>query len=136
MHTQTSYKHCGVGRGRRELFSAFRLQRRTWRQKRRRARIARRLALTNNQQDRLDALLSAFGESRARAKVAEVFRQLDELLQQSDSSSEALATILRGGLKKLDTEIEGVAARASEFLESLDNVQRDTLRDALRQRLR
>ncbi|MDH3712400.1 MAG: hypothetical protein OET44_00970 [Gammaproteobacteria bacterium] len=92
--------------------------------------------MTNNQQDRLDALLSAFGESRARAKVAEVFRQLDELLQQSDSSSEALATILRGGLKKLDTEIEGVAARASEFLESLDNVQRDTLRDALRQRLR
>ena len=137
MHTQTLHGHCNVRHNRRGIFSAFRLRRRKWWRTRRQAHIARRLGLTSGQQDKLDALLSAFTESRerARANVADLFPQFDELLLHTDSSNEALATLLRGGLKTLDGEVEVIAAKASEFLASLDEAQRETIRDALRRRL-
>jgi hypothetical protein len=94
--------------------------------------------LTKSQKDRLDALLKALQESRERVRgsVGDLLPQLHELLQHSDASSEALATVLRGGLKTVDTEVDAVAARASEFLRSLDGAQRDRLGDMLRLRLR
>jgi len=137
MHTQTLHGHCNVRHNRRGIFSALRFRRREWWRTRRQAHIARRLALTYGQQDKLDALLSAFSESRERARenVADLFPQFDELLAQTNSSNEALATLLRGGLKTLDGEVEVLAAKASEFLTSLDEAQRETIRDALRRRL-
>jgi len=136
MHTQTLHGHCNVRHNRRGIFSALRLRRRKWWRTRRQAHIARRLALTDGQQDKLDALLSAFTESRerARANVADLFPQFDELLH-TDSSNEALAKLLRGGLKTLDGEVEVIAAKASEFLASLDAAQRETIHEALHRRL-
>jgi hypothetical protein len=93
--------------------------------------------MTGSQQDRLDALLKALGQSRerARADVAELFPQLNELLQQSEFSSNALATVLRSGLKSLDAEVEAIAVPASEFFSSLDATQRETVRGMLRRRV-
>lgn len=137
MHTQTLHGHCSVRHQGRGIFSTLRMRRRKWWRTRRQAQLAQRLALTYGQQDKLDALLSAFTESRARARanVADLFPQFDELLLQPDSSDKALATLLRGGLNTLDGEVEVIAAKASEFLASLDAAQRETIRDALRRRL-
>ena len=136
MHTQTLHGHC-TRTNRRGFFSALRLGRRKWWRNRRRTYVARRLALTEQQREQLDVLLSAFSQSRERTRenLAELFPQLDELLEQNTSRQAALAMILRGGLTSLNAEVDAIVVPASEFIDSLDAAQRESVREALRRRL-
>ncbi|MDH3451857.1 MAG: hypothetical protein OEN20_05505 [Gammaproteobacteria bacterium] len=111
MHRQILHGQCSVRHEQRGFFSALRPKRRKWWRNRHQAYVIRRRALTDSQQDKLAAQSSPLHGSRdrTRSNVAELLPQLDELLLPGDASSEAVAAILRGGLKTLEREFDAVA---------------------------